>query len=83
MTFLCLKMIIFGHFSRFLASFKISFSSLQHPNHIILSIKKLNTVCYKSVTIRNFKTFDIMEVCNMLRCNILRTREYLMCEKCV
>ena len=33
MTFLGLKMIIFGHFSRFLASFKISFSSLQHPNH--------------------------------------------------
>ena len=26
-------MIIFGHFSRFLASFKISFSSLQHPIH--------------------------------------------------
>ena len=33
MTFLGLKMIIFGHFSRFLASFKISFSSLQHPNY--------------------------------------------------
>ena len=37
MTFLGLKMIIFGHFSRFLASFKISFSSLQHliynPQH--------------------------------------------------
>ena len=31
MTFLGLKMIIFGHFSPFLASFKISFSSLQHP----------------------------------------------------
>ena len=26
-------MIIFGHFSRFLASFKISFSSLQHPTY--------------------------------------------------
>ena len=35
MTFLGLKMIIFGHFSSFLASFKISFSSLQHPNYII------------------------------------------------
>ena len=33
MTFLGLKMIIFGYFSRFLASFKISFSSLQHPTH--------------------------------------------------
>ena len=33
MTFLGLKMIIFGHFSRFLASFKISFSSLQHPTY--------------------------------------------------
>ena len=33
MTFLGLKIIIFGHFSRFLAFFKISFSSLQHPNH--------------------------------------------------
>ena len=32
MTFLGLKMIIFCHFSRFLASFKISFSSL-HPTH--------------------------------------------------
>ena len=31
MTFLGLKMIIFGLFSRFLASFKIAFSSLQHP----------------------------------------------------
>ena len=28
---LSLKIIIFGHFSRFLASYKISFSSLQHP----------------------------------------------------
>ena len=33
MTFLGLKMILFGHFSRLLASFKISFSSLQHPTH--------------------------------------------------
>ena len=33
MTLLGLKMIIFGHFSRFLASFKISFTSLQHPSH--------------------------------------------------
>ena len=33
MTFLGLKMIIFGHFSRFLAFFKISFSSLQHPSY--------------------------------------------------
>ena len=33
MTFLGLKMIIFGHFSRFLVSFKISFSSLQHPTY--------------------------------------------------
>ena len=33
MTILGLKMIIFGHFSRFLASFKISFSSLQHPTY--------------------------------------------------
>ena len=32
-AFLGLKMIIFGHFSRFLAAFKISFSSLQHPNY--------------------------------------------------
>ena len=34
MRFLGLKMIIFGHFSRFLAFFKISFSSLQHLNYI-------------------------------------------------
>ena len=33
MTFLGLKMINFGHFSRFLTFFNISFSSLQHPNH--------------------------------------------------
>ena len=33
MTFSGLKMIIFGHFLRFLASFKISFSSLHNPNH--------------------------------------------------
>ena len=33
MTFFALKMIIFGHFSRFLAFFKLSFSSLQHPNY--------------------------------------------------
>ena len=33
MIFLGLQIIIFGHFSRFLASFKISFSSLQHPTH--------------------------------------------------
>ena len=33
MTYMGLKMIIFGLFSRFLASFKISFSSLQHPKH--------------------------------------------------
>ena len=32
-----LKMIIFGHFSRFLAFFKISFYSLQHPNYNELS----------------------------------------------
>ena len=32
--FLSLKMIIFGHFSRFLASFKISFSCFQHPFNI-------------------------------------------------
>ena len=45
-TFLGLKMIIFGHFSSFLASFKISFSSLQHPNYDPdgsgLKIKNLN-----------------------------------------
>ena len=34
MTFLDLKMIIFGHFSRFLAPFKISFLSLQHPTYV-------------------------------------------------
>ena len=34
MIFFGLKMIIFGHFSRFLAFFKISFSSLQHPIYI-------------------------------------------------
>ena len=34
MTFLSLKMIIFGHCSRFWAFFKFSFSSLQHPNYI-------------------------------------------------
>ena len=33
MSFLGLKMIIFGYFSRSLASFEISFSSLQHPSH--------------------------------------------------
>ena len=33
MTIFGLKMIIFGHFSRFLAFFKISFSSLCHPTH--------------------------------------------------
>jgi len=33
MTFLGLKIIIFGHFARFLASFKISCSSLQHPSY--------------------------------------------------
>ena len=33
MTFLGLKMIIFQNFSKFLASFKISFSSLQHPSY--------------------------------------------------
>ena len=33
MTFLTLKMIIFGHFSRFSASFKILFVSLQHLSH--------------------------------------------------
>ena len=33
MTFLGLKMIIFGHFSTFLGFFKISFSSLQHPSY--------------------------------------------------
>ena len=33
MTFCGLKKIIFGHFSRFLAFFKISFFSLQHPNY--------------------------------------------------
>jgi len=38
MTFLGLKMIICGHFSRFLASFKFSFSSLQHPKHYIKSV---------------------------------------------
>ena len=31
MTFFGLKMIIFGHFSRFLASLKIYFSSLHNP----------------------------------------------------
>ena len=36
MPFLGLKMIIFGHFSRFLAAFKFSFSSLQHPSYNIL-----------------------------------------------
>ena len=35
MTFLSLKMIIFDHFSRILASFKISYFSLQHPSDII------------------------------------------------
>ena len=34
MTCLGLKMIIFGYFSTFLASFKISISSLQHPSHV-------------------------------------------------
>ena len=49
MTFLGLKMIIFGHFSRFLASFKISFTSLQHPKY-----DKVNTLCYRrTVTRRN------------------------------
>ena len=38
MTFLGLKMIIFGHFSRFLGSFEISFSSLQHPRQKLLLI---------------------------------------------
>ena len=39
MTFLGLKMIIFDHFSRFLASFHISFSSLQHPIYDSMSHK--------------------------------------------
>ena len=33
MIFLGLKITIFGHFSRFLASFAIPFSSLQHPKY--------------------------------------------------
>ena len=37
MTFLGLKMIIFGHFSRFLSSVKISFSSLHNPSHSLMS----------------------------------------------
>ena len=43
MTFLSLKMIIFGNFSRFLASFKISFPSLQHPTYksYYLSVSQL------------------------------------------
>ena len=34
-------MIIFGHFSRFLASFKISFSTLQHPTYDIFFVSKI------------------------------------------
>ena len=41
MTFLGLKMIIFGHFSPFLASFKISFSSLQQPSYETKWISRL------------------------------------------
>ena len=36
-------MIIFGHFSRFLASFKISFSSLNHPTYIPVSDRRKET----------------------------------------
>ena len=41
MTFLGLKMTFFGHFSGFLACFKISFSILQHPSY------KLDFLGYK------------------------------------
>ena len=39
-----IKMIIFGHFSRFLASFKISFSSLQHPTYNTLKLSDLHNI---------------------------------------
>ena len=52
MTFLGLKMIIFGHFSRFLASFKISFSSLQHPNYKPFYCNGLSVNSYHSTVIR-------------------------------
>ena len=64
MTFLGLQMIIFGHFSRFLASFKISFFSLQHPIykslfyllHIrILSVKKRSLKIVRSINPNLFK----------------------------
>ena len=47
-------MIIFGHFSRFLASFKISFSSLQNPN-------------YKSL-LKLYLLFE-KKILNLINCN--------------
>ena len=47
--FLGLKMIIFGHFLRFLVSFKISFSSLQHPSYIQVFFKLYSSSCNISV----------------------------------
>ena len=48
MTFLGLKMIIFGHFSRFLASFNISSSSLQHPRDESYRVKHTEAVSFGS-----------------------------------
>ena len=53
MIFVGLKMIIFGHFSRFLASFKISFSSLQHPIHV-LQKKNISSITKSTNRIKLF-----------------------------
>jgi len=52
MTILGLKMIIFGHFSRFLTSFKISFSGLQNVVLLYRQTRRDNSHIHKKTASR-------------------------------
>ena len=61
MTFLCLKMIIFGHFSRFLASFKIFILQLAAHTYILYYILSV-LIIIKTVRLKRFCLPNVISV---------------------